>query len=492
MNKIFLVFPNQLFEDISVFLGIDKIFLIEDPLFFGDKNYPLKFHKLKLILHRASMKFYFEYLVDNDLKVEYVDYLSLKDYKVTDFYKKIFINHEITTYDPVDYILKKRIIQAANEVISPILFIHNKLFINSAKDNNEYIKSSTTKNLLQTNFYIWQRKRLKLFIDQNNKPLFDQWSFDTDNRKKLPANLYPPKLHLFKLNNYVLEAINYVEKNFVNNPPFINPENMNNTFYPTTFEEAKLLLNDFLEQRILQFGPYQDAITDKSEFVFHSVLSSSLNIGLITPTIIIETVMQKFLQMTNLDQHKHYSSFEGFIRQIIGWREFIRLTYEQIGTKLRNSNFFNHNKQLPHYWYTAETDNELIKETILKVFKFAYAHHIERLMIIGNYMLLDEIHPNEVYNWFMEMFIDSYDWVMVPNIYGMSQYSDGGNITTKPYISGAHYLIKMGAKKGKWVDDWNEKFWKFIERNFEVLNKNPRMKFICSQYSKLKKRETLQ
>lgn len=489
MNKIFLVFPNQLFEDVSIFFDIDKIFLIEDPLFFGDKRYPLKFHKLKLILHRASMKFYFEYLINHNLKVEYIDYIYIKD-DIINFYKKIFANHEIKTYDPVDFILNKRIISSAQAVKSPVFFIQNKLFINSKEDNNNYINSLKTKSLLQTNFYIWQRKRLKLLVDKNDNPILGKWSFDINNRQKLPTNIFPPKLNLFKYNRYVSEAETYVNKNFPNNPPFIKFDDEDRTFYPTTFEEAKLLLNDFLKQRILQFGPYQDAITNKSEFVFHSVLSSSLNIGLLTPNIVVEEVLKKFSKLTNSDQKKYYSSFEGFLRQIIGWREFMRLTYEQIGSKLRNGNFFNFSKTLPDYWYTAETKNELIKGIVMKVSKLSYAHHIERLMIVGNYMLLDEIHPNEVYKWFMEMFIDSYDWVMVPNVYGMSQYSDGGGMVTKPYISSANYLLKMGAEKGIWIDEWNKKFWKFIEKNFEILSKNPRMKIICMQYMRLKNSTT--
>jgi len=173
------------------------------------------------------------------------------------------------------------------------------------------------------------------------------------------------------------------------------------------------------------------------------------------------------------------------LRQIIGWREFIRGIYCVDGVRQRNSNFWNFENRMPPSFYDGSTGIEPIDNTIKKVLKNAYAHHIERLMVLGNFMLLLEVKPSLVYKWFMELFIDSYDWVMVPNIYGMSQFADGGLLATKPYLSGSNYILKMSDyKKGDWCDIWNSLFWEFINTRREFFKKNPRMNMMVAMYNK--------
>ena len=177
---------------------------------------------------------------------------------------------------------------------------------------------------------------------------------------------------------------------------------------------------------------------------------------------------------------------EGFIRQIIGWREFIRGIYVTKGSQERTTNFWNFNKKIPDSFYTGTTGIVPIDQTIKKVNETGYCHHIERLMVLGNFMVLCEFDPDEVYRWFMEMFIDSYDWVMVPNVYGMSQYSDGGLMSTKPYISGSNYLFKMSDyKKGGWEIIWDGLFWRFMDNHRDFFIKNPRMRMLVSTFDKM-------
>ena len=180
------------------------------------------------------------------------------------------------------------------------------------------------------------------------------------------------------------------------------------------------------------------------------------------------------------------NSLEGFIRQVIGWREYMRLVYRKLGTQQRTRNYWEHGRELPGSFYDGTTGIEPVDRTIRRVLKYGYCHHIERLMILGNFMLLCEFHPDAIYRWFMEMFVDAYDWVMVPNVYGMSQHADGGLITTKPYISGSSYVLKMSDyKKGDWTGVWDGLYWRFVSKHRDFFSRNPRMKVMVSQVDRM-------
>jgi len=220
-------------------------------------------------------------------------------------------------------------------------------------------------------------------------------------------------------------------------------------------------------------------MVQKESFLNHSVISPLLNSGLITP----KHVIQKTLSFK--DKYP-LNSLEGFLRQIIGWREFIRGVYKVKGSQERTTNFFNFKRKIPISFYNATTGILPIDITIEKVKKTAYNHHIERLMVLGNFMMLCEFDPDEIYRWFMEHYIDAYDWVMVPNVYGMSQFADGGLMSTKPYISSSNYLKKMSDfPNGEWQKIWDALYWRFINLNREIFAKNIRMKFMVSMLDKM-------
>lgn len=464
MNSVTIIFPNQLFNDIR-FDKNSKLILWESNLHFTQLN----FHKKKLILHRASMKYYADYLKDRGYDVEYLEFSKYPTLKsvVKKCQEKLL--EKFYFYQPADYLITRRINRYQNDYKLKIEFIDNPNFFTKEDEFDELLGSK----YFMAKFYQKQRKRFDILME-GDSPVGGKYSFDADNRKKLPKD-YQSKPILQFDNDYINEAKDYVKLNF--------PENIgvtNDFFYPITHDEAKRSLVDFLEKRMEYFGDYEDAISKKEEFINHSLLTPALNIGLLTPKQIIDTTLK-------LNEKFNYSlnSLEGFIRQIIGWREFILGVYLKEGTKQRKSNFWGFENKMPKAFYDGTTGIEPVDDTIRKLINNAYNHHIERLMILGNMMMLLEIHPDEVYKWFMEFYIDAYDWVMVPNVYGMSQYADGGLITTKPYLSGSNYILKMSDyKKGDWCKIWDALYWRFIHKYQDKMKGNYRMGMMINLVNK--------
>lgn len=479
MKDITLVFPHQLFKENPALDKNRKVFLIEDPLFFGDILYPFKFHKKKLIFHRASMKFYENYLLSKDFNVIYLQYASFKADRRSNYLSIFFNKMGVKTIhytDTVDFLLEKRIKKMAKELDKKIIKYNSPMFLSDETELKQYFEKQ--KSYLMSSFYIENRKKFNILIE-NEKPVGSKWSFDSENRKKLPKQLKTPVLEFPDDTEYEIEAIEYVEKHFT-----FNPGDGFDFIYPVTFEQADDWLNDFFRNRFELFGDYEDAIDKDEPYLFHSVLSPLLNSGLLTPKYLIE----KTLDYANKEKIP-LNSLEGFIRQIIGWREYIRAVYNIEGVKQRTTNYFNFKKKMPDSFYEGTTGIDPVDIVIKRSLNNSYAHHIERLMILGNFMLLCEIDPDEVYKWFMEMYIDSYDWVMVPNVYGMSQYADGGLICTKPYISSSNYIRKMSNfDKGDWCEIWDALYWRFILKHKKDLNKNPRMNMMFVQLNKMDKR----
>lgn len=454
-----LIFPHQLFENNPALLKGRKVFLIEDQLFFGDFKYKLYFHKKKLVLHRSSMKCYYDFLKKLDYDVYYVEYQ--KDAKMSYIFnvmEKHGIN-QIYCAELIDHMLKKRLINGCSDSQIKLVELEGPGFLTPLKWIDDYFENKKTYFL--TSFYIAQRKRLNILLS-DERPEGGKWSYDTQNRKKIPKSVQIPTLLKLHTNDYIKEAMVYVDKYFSE-----NPGDVKNFFYPVTYHEAKKWLSDFISKRLAYFGDYEDSIQMDEPFLFHSILSSSLNIGLITPQQVIEEIINAEVPL---------NSKEGFIRQIIGWREFMRAIYIREGNKQRTSNFFQNHKKLNQKIYWGKTGVLPYDKVVSRVINYSFAHHIERLMVLGNFMLLIDLDPQDIYRWFMEMFIDAYDWVMVPNVYGMSQYADGGIITSKPYFSSSNYILKMSDfPRGDWCDVWNALFWRFMLKNWSKIGKNPRL-----------------
>jgi deoxyribodipyrimidine photolyase-related protein len=446
--NIFIILPTQLFEINEYLDKMNMIYIIEEPFYFTSK----KFHKQKLILHRASMKYYYDKL---KIKYKNINYIEFDKIKENDFKNK-----NIHIFDPID----KPVIEKYRKLSPKIVIYDTPLFLETRAELEEYRNTNTNKkNYYHDNFYKWQRKRLNILIENREKPIGGKWSFDKENRNPYDKNYKEDKIITYS-NKYIEEAKSYIKKNFADNFGLVEY-----IYYPITHEEAKLHLINFIKKRLETFGKYQDGISKKVIFGSHSILSPLLNIGLITPNIVIEEVLKYY----NSD-NKSLISVEAFIRQLIGWRSYVRFIYEYHGEEMKTMNRLNHKRKLPKSWYNNEgTKIRIIDDMIIKVQKYGYLHHIERLMIMGNIGLLLQINPKELYDWFMICFIDSYEWVMIPNVYGMSQYSlINISMMTRPYISSSNYIKKMSDyKKEDWYEKWDALYWNFINNNKEILKK---------------------
>lgn len=426
--KNFLILPNQLF-DISYLKKINitpkdyKIILYEHPHYFTSLN----FNKKKLLLHFSSMLNYKVYLKHHKYQVNYIKYN-----------KKLTINN----YEMFNSADNLNDIKGIKEYENPNYLLTNQLRDKYMRKTDKYIFN---------NFYMWSKKELKIL--ENVK------SQDKDNRNRMPKDTIIPKLEslsrldldLIKLN------INRINKEFNS-----NYGNTDNFIYPITHKTAKKFLTSFIKNKFDKFGDYQDFIKKDESFLFHSILSSSINIGLLNPIDIINEI-QKYKNKIPLN------SYEGFIRQLF-WREYQLYCYKTIDYKKElKTPYLESKERINKSWYTGNRGIEIIDDTIKKAFDTGYLHHIERLMVMGNYMSLIGLKPEDGYKWFMEFSIDSYDWVMNQNVYDMVFF-----VTTKtmrkPYVSSSNYLIKMSDyKKGDWSKEWDKLYEDFQKRNLDKL-----------------------
>lgn len=474
MNQINLVLPHQLFKNTPLLNNHYPFYLVEEFLFF--KQYP--FHKQKIAFHRSTMKKYANFLKrEMNVDVHYIESIdSISDIRLLiPKLKKIGVNH-INYIDPVDDWIQKRLNQGCSEQKLSYKKFSTPLFINTEYDLNNFFTKNKNK-YYQTPFYKDQRNKHSILIDYNGKPKGGKWTFDTENRKKYPAKKTPPDIQFPNTDEYYEEAKIYVNNYFSHHLGSLTEHSL----YPTSFASTKDWLIQFFEQRFLEFGTYEDAIVKENSVLNHSVLSPMLNVGLIEPKEIIEECIN-YAELNNVP----INSTEGFVRQILGWREFIRGVYISKGKEERTKNFWKFKKKIPASFYHGSTGIDPLDNTIKKILKTGYCNHIERLMVIGNFMLLCEFDPDEVYRWFMELFIDAYDWVMVTNVYGMSQFADGGLMASKPYISGSNYIMKMSNyKKGEWQTKWDGLFWRFINLHRNFFLSNPRLGMLVHMFDKM-------
>ena len=473
-HSLLIILGNQLFpiEEIKR-TKIKKVFMKED---LGlCTNY--RHHKLKIFFFLSSMRQYRDYLLENGYEVIYhsiddqsfdVDFLKTLDQEIKENSISDLGYFEIEDdefNDKFKSFLKEKKIKT-NEFQSP-------MFLCSKTEFKDFFGN---KSLRMVSFYQMMRKKYDLLMD-GDKPEGGKWSFDAENRKKLPKNIEIPVLPKLKTTDFESELKQTIESKFTN-----HPGKLEKVWFPTNRSNSIKWLKNFLEKRFVKFGDYEDAIDSDHNFIFHSALSPLLNIGLLTPSEVIKETIE-FSKKNEIP----LNSLEGFIRQIIGWREFIRGTYHQKGEEERQSNFFNHHHKLSDAWYAGETGIPPLDDAIKDCLNYGYTHHIPRLMVISNLMTLSRIHPEEIYKWFMEMFIDSSEWVMVPNVFGMGTFADGGIFATKPYSCGSNYLLKMSNyKKGPWCDVVDGLYWKFMSDNKKFFASNPRLSILPRSLDRMK------
>lgn len=471
MGKVInIIFPHQLFSESILLKNDHEIYLIEEHLFFKEFN----FHKQKIAFHRASMKSYEHLLIELGKTVHYIESENeLSDIRY--FSREVAAKSikKISLIDPTDDWLEQRIAKLSENC--ELEMHENPQFLNKRSELTPFFRSNK-KSFFQTSFYKQKRKKLGVLMD-GDKPVGGKWTYDDENRKKFPKNATPPAIYFPPKSTVWDEAVEYTCENFPDNPGELSSTRL----YPIDHRETSEWLDQFLTYRFYDFGIYEDAIVKEHTILNHSVLSPLMNVGLILPNQVLERSLS-FAEHNDIP----INSVEGFVRQIMGWREFIRGMYECKGRYSRSVNFWKFDRKIPASFYDGTTGIEPVDDAIKKVLKTGYCHHIERLMILGNFMLLCEFDPDEVYRWFMELFIDAYDWVMVPNIYGMSQFADGGTFATKPYIGGSNYIKKMsnyGA--ADWATIWDGLFWRFIDQHQDFFKSNPRLSMMVHTLDKM-------
>lgn len=458
MKDATLIYPHQLFTTHPALLKGRKVFIIEEPLLLNE--FPT--HNQKLLLHRLSMQAYKDDLIHKGHDVTYISVLDIKN--TADVFTLIKERGYQTLHivDTTDFLLEKRINRAAQKHNFVLARYESPLFILSKSDAiKRYIDSK--KHLAQ--FYKKLRKDKKVLVDEAENPIGGQWSFDEENRKKLPKDISIPDDMMAYVNTEITNAKQWLTS--------VQGEKYGDIamYFPYTRTSALAYLHEFLSKRFAQFGTYEDALTSSHTRVFHSTLSPLINIGLLSPQEVIDEAIA-FAAKENIA----LNNTEGFVRQILGWREFMRAAYECDGTTMRTKNFWNHTRKLSASFWDATTGIPPIDTAVQNALTFGYSHHIERLMVLGNFMLLNKVAPDEVYRWFMAMYVDAYDWVMVPNVYGMSQFADGGIFSTKPYISGSNYIKKMSDyKPGEWETIWTALYWNFIGTHKAFFLSNHRL-----------------
>jgi len=450
------------------------VFLIESKQICRKFNY----HKQKLAFVLTAMREYADELTDAGRTVHYIKLDDTDD----DWYTslgKLCKKHQITKLTAMrqnDRTPQQQLETWCSDNKIELETTPNTMFLTSTSAFNEWAEDQ--KRLQLEQFYRWQRRRLKILIE-HDKPIGGRWNFDSENRKPLPKDATLPPLKFPSESKHAAEVKQLVETYFGDNPGTLEVN-----WLPTTRKQAQTWLKQFIKDRFNNFGDYEDAMFKGETFLYHSAMSALLNIGLLHAEEVVDAALKADVPLAGK---------EGFIRQVIGWREFMFGLYNYKPADWKDRNFLSQKKKLPAWWWKLEGAPEPPLEDVLSRLKtYGYSHHIERLMVLGNYMLLADYDPHEVYKWFMTMYVDAYEWVMVPNVIGMSQYADGGldngGFASKPYISGSNYLQKMGrwwptAAAAK-ESDWTQMYWQFLDRHQDKLANNHRLRPLFSNVKK--------
>ena len=359
-------------------------------------------------------------------------------------------------------------------------------FMSSRKELGDFFEGK--KSFLMESFYHMMRKKHNILM-QGDKPLTGKWNYDGENRKKIPKEHKPTPPLVF--NTDVSEIISEIQKTNIKTIGTIASKNF---VWPTTRTQSLELLDFFVTECLSYFGSYQDAMSPNEWSLYHSRISFSMNVKLISPLEVIHRAIEEW---GNRSDEIVYNQLEGFVRQIIGWREYMRGIYWNKMPEYATMNYFNHENKLPDWFWTGKTKMNCLKDAINQSLNYAYAHHIQRLMVTGNFALLAGVHPDEVDAWYLGIYIDAMEWVEITNTRGMSQFADGGIVGTKPYVSSASYIDKMShycgscyykkaIKTGEKACPFNSLYWNFYDKNEGKLGKNPRIGMMYNIWRKIK------
>ena len=449
----------------------------------------VKHHIQKVVAFFQAMRLFANELNQNDHQVIYLQ-LDSTDNKqsftenirwICEKYKLEKIEYQL----PDEYRVDQELKLLSDELKLPVKEVDSEHFYTSRTEFAEFFAGK--KQFLMESFYRYMRKKHNVLMIAG-QPEGEKWNFDSDNRKKIPAN--HTIIQPFLFHRDVSEIVGMIQNQGVETIGEIQEKQF---FWPVTRIESLELLTFFIENCLPYFGTFQDAMTTDAWSVYHSRISYAMNVKLLSPKEVVDAVIQAYRS----NEHSiALNQVEGFVRQVIGWREYMRGIYWMHMPDYASLNYFNHKNKLPDWYWTGETNMKCLSHSIKQSLKFAYAHHIQRLMVTGNFALLLGIHPDEVDSWYLGIYIDALDWVEITNTRGMSQFADGGIVGTKPYVSSANYIDKMSSYCGKChynskqkVGDkacpFNSLYWHFYARNEYLLRKNPRIGMMYVTWDKM-------
>ncbi len=430
----------------------------------------LPYHKKKQVLLFSAMRHYGAHLKQQGYQVDYR--------RVETFLLGLKAHVEQWQPDQLITMAAKdhngRLFQGQlGEILDlPVIILPNSQFL--VEQFDPYPDTKEDQDRVMEYFYRKMRTHFGVLMTESGEPLGGEWNYDKFNRQTLPKDIDIPDILGFPPDEITRQVMAEVE-NGVHGVGSVDGFNL-----AVTHEQAKLVFEDFLQNRLENFGPYEDAMTQRSAAIFHSMLSPYINLGLLDPLYLVQRVEEQYQQGL-----VPINSAEGFIRQVIGWREYIYWQYWRRLPEVMSGNSWDAHRSLPGFFWTGETAMHCLSHTFSQIRDTGYTHHIERLMLICNFSLLTGLDPFAVNDWFLSSFIDAYEWVMYPNVIGMGLNADSGRTATKPYISSANYIHKMSdycsechfdhqQRTGKRACPFNYLYWNFILQNEERLRSNPR------------------
>lgn len=487
-TKLIVIFGDQLSLNISSLQTVnptkDMILMCELK---NEAEY-VKHHKMKIAFIFSAMRHFSGTLVNKGYNVTYV---RLDDKENTgNFYHevericKLSSIDEIVLTEPSEYRVLSDIWTWQKKLNKTVNILEDDRFLCS-KDEFK-VWASGKKQLRMEFFYREMRKKLDVLMTDKVNPEGGKWNYDSENRKSPNLNLDIPNPHITKIDSITEEVIELVKENFADH--FGKLENF---YFAVTRLDALKVLAQFVQERLVYFGDYQDAMIENEPWMFHSHISFYLNCGLLTPLECVKASLVAYA-----DKKVPLNAVEGFIRQIIGWREYIRGIYWLKMPSYKQLNFLGSTRKLPQFFWNGNTKLNCLKQCISETEKHAYAHHIQRLMVLGNFSLLAELDPKDVNEWYLIVYADAYEWVELPNVTGMILFADGGVVASKPYAAGGAYINKMSnycknccysvtKKTGDKACPFNYLYWNFLYKKRPLLEKNPRVAMMYRTWDRM-------
>ena len=486
MKKLFLILGDQLDHDSVALKGIDvevdQVLMVES----AQEAQHVWSHKARIALFLSAMRHFATHLKDLGLPLTYIEHSPRS---IVEELRHKIISEKFThliCVEPGEWRLKKDIEGLATELKIVLEMPQDTHFYCTHQEFKEWVANK--KELRLEYFYRLMRKKHHVLIDQDGNPEGGQWNFDRDNRKPFPKKGpgLIPSPELFEPDDITKVVLAEVEERYPD-----HPGSLAHFQWPVTRTQALQALQGFVEHRLATFGIYEDAMWTDTPFGWHSLLSSALNLKLLNPREVVNAVILAWKK-----EGLELATVEGFIRQILGWREFVRGMYYLDMPQMAVDNFYDHQNGLPAWYWTGKTKMKCMQEAIGQTLQYGYAHHIQRLMVTGNFALLAEVLPKAVCDWYLAVYIDAIEWVELPNTAGMALFASGGRFTSKPYIASGAYIKRMSnycgscqyksdIRFGEGACPVTNLYWNFLIKHRTQFEASPRTRLMTANLARI-------